>query len=95
MPRDNDLPTGFRSEAGFCLTNFPSRCYWIGITDPKGCSGISNLRKAHRRTTYQRVFSSKCSAVDFSHRKNAATVPSARWISSDSACVEVRGLERD
>ena len=48
------------------------------------------LRKAHRRTTYQRVFSSKCSAVDFSHRKNAATVPSARWIGSDSACVEVR-----
>ena len=39
------------SEAGFDLPSPPLGCYRGGITAPKGCSGISNLRKAHRRTT--------------------------------------------
>ena len=42
-PYDNDLSTSFRVEVGFDLVNPLSRCYWIEITAPKGCSGISNL----------------------------------------------------
>ena len=55
-------------------------------------SGSSILRKAQRTTIVQRVFSSNCSAVESSHLKNAATVFNARWISVESACVEVRWI---
>jgi hypothetical protein len=57
-------------------------------------SGSRILRKAQRTTSVQRIFSSNCPAVEASHLKNAATVSSARWISVESACVEVRWIVR-
>ena len=55
------------------------------------CAGVMAEKLGHGEDA---AFFSKRSAVDFSHRKNAATVPRSRLIRSASVCVDVRWMIR-